>query len=369
MYRAAQLEIEDSKIINIYPYGYKKVNRNFENLKVVPSFISIHDHGCFGLDANHCTIEFLKEWSKSEAKEGVGLWLPTTSACSMEELDKAYKVLGDVNNSELDGAKIQGINVEGPMLNEDFRGAQNKDLLIKPTIEVFDKWQKLSNGRIKLITIAIEKDDDLTLTKHCMENRVVVSIGHSGATYNQCLESIKYGVNVFTHTFNGMKGLHHREPGVAGAALEQENVYAELICDGVHVCYPVAKILARCKGKDRLIAVTDSISGKGCKPGIYHGSDKAEEVVIDENGVVRLKTGELSGSTNTMNKMVKNLVNEIKVNEVNAINAATINPARLLNIDDSYGLIKIGYIANITVLDDEYDVVETIVEGKSVYKK
>ena len=160
-----------------------------------------------------------------------------------------------------------------------------------------------------------------------------------------------------------MRGIHHREPGVAGAALENDNMYAELICDGVHVHYAVCKTVARCKGKDKLILITDAVQIKGLKPGIYDMPGRWVE--IKEDGCGRLKDGTLAGSSNKLINMVKNLVTHCGIDEVTAVNAATKNPATFLELEGK-GLIKENYDADVIVIDNDYNVLQTYILGKEM---
>lgn len=172
-----------------------------------------------------------------------------------------------------------------------------------------------------------------------------------------------------THLYNAMSQLGHRSPGVVGAGLAHEDVYAELICDGVHVDFAAGKIACLAKGQDRLIAITDAVSIKGLAPGEYYRKDSNYKVTVSEEGIARLANGTLAGSTNRLNIMARNLVEKMDQTVEFAIRACTINPARLLKVDHEYGQIKAGYFADLIVTDSSFDVLETYVNGKSVYTK
>lgn len=363
-FKPAQVEIVGNIIKEVYTYGEKSVDKDYGDNIVMPGLIDIHNHGYNGGNANYATKEWLHEWAGYLPKEGVTGILVTTSTAPVKNITESLKVIADVIEEKPVGANLLGIHVEGPQISHEFRGAQSAYEILRPSVEQFKEWQSLANGNIKYIAIAAENDVDLALTKYCSENGVQVALGHTGAKMETCRKAESAGAKSFTHTFNGMLGIHHREPGTAGAAMRLEDMYAELICDGVHVHFDVAHILAKAKGKDRLIAITDSVQIKGLKPGVYDFPGRY--VVIGEDGCGRLKDGRLAGSSNKQNKMLQNLIEKIEAPLVTAINATTINPLRLLGMDNHKGLIKVGYDADIAVFDSNYDAIQTYVMGKEM---
>ena len=191
-----------------------------------------------------------------------------------------------------------------------------------------------------------------------------VALGHTGATFDICAEAIKHGATSFTHTYNGMKGLHHREPGVVGAAMYFDHCYTECICDGIHVNKYAANVLATTKGKDKLILITDSVNIKGLKPGVYHFSKKNRTTTITKEGVGYITgTNTLAGSCHKLNHILDFAINEAKIDPVTAMNGATINPMRMLGINDR-GLIKENYKADIAVFDKRFNNKATFIDGK-----
>jgi N-acetylglucosamine-6-phosphate deacetylase len=190
-------------------------------------------------------------------------------------------------------------------------------------------------------------------------------VGHSGANIDLIRHAIPYGVKSFTHTFNGMAGLHHRDVGTAGAALRLHDLYAELIGDGVHVHPDVAHILARAKGPDKLILVTDAVAIKGLKPGVYQFFDR--QVTVMEDGCGRLEDGRLAGSSNTMNGMMKTCLTQAEIDLETLINAATINPATMLGLTD-IGRLAPGYRADLVITQPDFTVIKTIKGGDVVYE-
>ena len=370
-FQTAQVEVSEQRIVAILPYNEKAVDKEYGANRILPGFIDIHDHGWHGGDANHANHEFIKEWQAYLPEEGITAFLPTTSTTFPKDLEHSFEVIGSFIEEDqgTNGAQILGIHAEGPMISEEFRGSHNPELLVKPSVETFEKWQELAKGHIKLMTLAPENDVENALTTYCHEHDVVISIGHTAATYEQAMAAVEAGAKSFTHTFNGMEDISHRKPTAVVAALDSEETFAEIIADGVHVDYSLVRVLAKLKGKDYLIAVTDSIWAKGCQPGVYPKPEKGIEMVIDEQNVVRLANGKLAGSTNHLNNMVRNLVEKALLPEVIAINSVTKNPARLLNVNESMGEIKLGLLGNFTIIDEKYEVLETLVNGETVYKK
>ena len=370
-FQPAQVEVSEQRIVAILPYNEKAVDKEYGANRILPGFIDIHDHGWHGGDANHANHEFIKEWQAYLPEEGITAFLPTTSTTFPKDLEHSFEVIGSFIEEDqgTNGAQILGIHAEGPMISEEFRGSHNPELLVKPSVETFEKWQELAKGHIKLMTLAPENDVENALTTYCHEHDVVISIGHTAATYEQAMAAVEAGAKSFTHTFNGMEDISHRKPTAVVAALDSEETFAEIIADGVHVDYSLVRVLAKLKGKDYLIAVTDSIWAKGCQPGVYPKPEKGIEMVFDEQNVVRLANGKLAGSTNHLNNMVRNLVEKALLPEVIAINSVTKNPARLLNVNESMGEIKLGLLGNFTIIDEKYEVLETLVNGETVYKK
>ena len=362
-FQEAQVEIEDGKIKGIYAYNEKTVDEDFGDKKILPGLVDIHNHGYCGKTANNATPEWLRDWAAYLPAEGVTSFLATTSAAPLEVMLPSFEIIRDMIKENPKGAHILGINSEGPLISKEFKGAQSEEYLVKPEVSTFKHWQELAGGHIIYVTIAPEKDDNYDLIRYVTENGWVASAGHTGAVMEEIRAAREAGIKAFTHTYNGMRGLHHREPGVVGAAMRFDDLYAELIGDGVHVHNDAAYILAKIKGKDKLILVTDSVAIKGLPPGVYE--DGFRKCTIGEDGVGRLENGTIAGSSNKQNMVLRNVIVNAGVDEVTAINAATINPLTMLKIENK-GLLKMGYDADITVLDHDYEAVQTYVSGEAM---
>ena len=361
-FKKAAIEIQDGKITGIYPHGSREGAIDYGNNRILPGLIDVHCHGYHGMTCNEVTKEGMKLWAHDLLQEGCTSFEATTSTAAMEDLDRSFGILADIMAEGTNGAEILGIHVEGPLISAEFRGAQEISQLVKPTVEVMTKWQTLARGKINYVAIAPEMDDEHQTIKWCKENNIKVAIGHTGASYDECLEASLDGATSFTHTYNGMRGLHHREPGVVGAALSLDNMYAELIGDGVHVHFVPAKILARAKGKDKLLLITDSVQVKGLPVGKYEKG--LSTVEVKEDGCAYLPDGRLAGSSNKLIDEVKKLIEIAGVDEQIVINAATKNPATFLGIEDSKGQLLRGNDADIIVIDDNYKVLTTLKDNK-----
>ena len=364
----AQIEVKNSKIVAIYPYGLKEVDQDYNEKRIVPGFIDVHIHGAYGIDTNDANEEGLKQIQKGLVSEGVTSFCPTTVTQSKEVLLAALKNVAKVKKQKVKGTQIVGIHFEGPYLDMDYKGAQPPQYIVKPTVEEFKEYEEASEGLIKIITMAPEKDEDFALTQYCASKNIAVSIGHSASTYEEVIMAVANGARSMTHVFNGMTGLHHRKFGIAGAAHRLSGVYGEIIGDGNHVVWPAIYTLMMAKGKYHNVLITDALNVKGSGPGIYMlGGQKIE---VRANGSAYLIEREtLSGSTLKTNIGVKNLVENAQVPIEYAINAATINPASLIGVDDHKGKIQSGFDADLVVLDDNYDVLSTYVCGELVYQQ
>lgn len=361
-FKKAAIEIQDGKITGIYPHDSREGAIDYGNNRILPGLIDVHCHGYHGMTCNEVTKEGMKLWAHDLLQEGCTSFEATTSTAAMEDLDRSFGILADIMDEGTNGAEILGIHVEGPLISAEFRGAQEISQLVKPTVEVMTKWQTLARGKINYVAIAPEMDDEHQTIKWCKENNIKVAIGHTGASYDECLQASLDGATSFTHTYNGMRGLHHREPGVVGAALSLDNMYAELIGDGVHVHFVPAKILARAKGKDKLLLITDSVQVKGLPVGKYEKG--LSTVEVKEDGCAYLPDGRLAGSSNKLIDEVKKLIEIAGVDEQIVINAATKNPATFLGIEDSKGQLLRGNDADIIVIDDNYKVLTTLKDNK-----
>lgn len=363
---AMQMEVNDGKITDILPYGTKEADEDYGEKRILPGFIDVHTHGAYGFDTNDAEPEGLRDWMKRIPEEGVTAILPTTVTQMPEVLTEALRNVAAVVKEGYEGAEILGVHFEGPYLDMEYKGAQPPEAIATAAVEQFKMYQEAAEGLIKYITMAPEHDRNFALTRHCRETGVVVSMGHSSATYEQAMLGIANGATSMTHVYNGMTPYHHRKPGLVGAAFRVRDIYGEIICDGCHSHLAALNNYFQAKGRDYGIMVSDSLRAKHCPPG---GSYQlgGHDIEIGEDGLARLKgTDTIAGSTLNMNKGLKILVEKALVPLDAAINSCTLNPARCLGVDDRKGKLVVGYDADIVVLEDNYDVVQTYCRGKKM---
>ncbi|MCI8837715.1 MAG: N-acetylglucosamine-6-phosphate deacetylase [Hungatella sp.] len=362
----AQLDIAEGKIQAVYPYGTKAADEDYGTKRVVPGFIDIHTHGAYGFDTNDAEPEGLRDWMRRIPEEGVTGILPTTVTQMPDVLTKAVANVAAVVKEGYEGAEILGIHFEGPYLDMEYKGAQPPEAIAEPSVEQFKMYQEAAKGLIKYITLAPEHDRDFALTKYCKQTGVVVSMGHSSATYEQAMMGIANGAASMTHVFNGMTGFHHRTPGLVGTAMRVRDIYGEVIGDGCHSHLAALNDYVTAKGRDFTILISDSLRPKHCPPGGEYELG-GHPIEISESGLAYLKgTTTIAGSTLNMNRGLKILVEDAMIPFDTALNSCTINPARCLSVDDRKGRLNAGYDADVVVLEDNYDVYQTYCRGKKM---
>ncbi|RAT96322.1 N-acetylglucosamine-6-phosphate deacetylase [Brevibacillus sp. Leaf182] len=331
---------------------------------ICPGFVDMHMHGIDGYDTMDGTPESLQAISTALARHGVTSFLATTMTAPYDQLEKVLVNIAQNSREGLPGAQAIGIHLEGPWINPRYKGAQKEENIAIPKLDAVQKLYGLSEGLIKVVTIAPEQPEALEAIAWLKERDVIVSAGHTGATFAQATEAVDAGVRHFTHCFNAMTGLHHREPGVVGAAMYHEQLSTELIADGIHVHPAVMKILYRVKTAERLALVSDSMRAAAMGEGTYDLG--GQEVHVQDNQA-KLADGTLAGSILTLNRAVGNMVTLSGVSVPDAVEMASLTPASILGIGERKGRLTAGYDADITVLNSQFDVTMTFVAGKEVY--
>lgn len=361
----AVIEINHGKITGVHPYGSRPADKDYGDKRIVPGFLDIHCHGAYGFDTNDANEEGLRTWAKGIVSEGVTGFLATTITQSEEVLTNAVANVAKVMEDGYEGAEILGIHFEGPYLDMVYKGAQPEQHIVKGTIEQFERFQKAAKGNIRYITMATETDEDFELTKYLADHGVVVSIGHSAATYDEAVMAWANGARSMTHVYNGMTPFNHRKNGLVGAAYRLRTMYGEIICDGNHSTPAALNNYFMSKGPDYAIMISDALMAKGSPVGskfIFGGN----EIEIYPDGSAHLtETSTLAGSTLRINEGLRILVEEALVPFNYAINSCTINPARCLGIDDRKGSIMRGKDADLVVLDTDYSVIQTYCKGSA----
>ncbi len=337
-----------------------------ENAIVVPSFIDEHIHGAVGADTMDGSLQALSNMADALVKEGTTAFLATTMTQSKANIEKALAAVKEYKDlHRKDGADLLGVHLEGPYISSSFAGAQPIEYVVKPDIEEFDEYNKISGGSIKIVTVAPEVEGAPEFIKHLKSCGVIASIGHTAAKCEDIVRAIECGASNVTHTYNAQSPLHHRDIGTVGSALSYDALNCEIICDTVHVSVPAIKLLIKSKPHDKVTLITDAMRAKQMPDGM---SELGGQKVMVKDGEARLLSGALAGSVLKMNVAVKNLVLN-GVSFCDAIDFATINPAKNLGIADDRGSIAVGKRADFTVLDECFEVLLTIKEGKIVYEK
>ena len=331
---------------------------------LAPGFIDIHIHGANGADVIEGKIESVERVASFIVKHGVTGFYPTTVTSPLEMIKRSIKSLVEAIRRGVRGARILGIHTEGPFFSLEKAGAQDRRYLLKPSIDLINELLELGEGYIKRVTLAPEIDGALDAIRFLKNEGIVVAMGHTNATYDEAIRAIEAGATVANHIYNQMRNFHHRDPGILGAVLTRDDVYAEIIIDEVHHHYAAREIVIRCKGTDKVALITDSIMATGLPDGEYMlGAQK----IIIKNGVSRLPDGTLAGSTLTMDRAIRNTVRHLNVSLQDAIKMATYVPAKIMGIDSRYGSIKIGKQGDLVILDNDMNVLKTIINGEVIY--
>ncbi len=333
---------------------------------IAPGYIDIHVHGGGGSDVMDGDYEAINQIAITHSHFGTTSFLPTTMTMSKDKIIRSLRSICEAVKKGTAGAEILGIHMEGPYINPEKKGAQKEEEIKKISIEEFLEFNQASGNLIRLVTIAPEMPGAIGLIKYLYKQGIIASVGHTNATYVQTQAGIQAGLSHVTHTFNAMRQLHHREPGVVGAALTSPELTVEVIADGIHIHPIVLKILTKIKEGEKVVLITDAMRAAGLKEGTY---DLGGQEVIVTKGQARLKDGTLAGSVLTMDKAVKNMVNKIGIQLPKAIQMASFNPAKCLGIDDRKGSLEPGKDADIVILNKNLEAELTIVAGKIVYRR
>ena len=360
-FRPACVTIEGDKIAAIGgPDGPFDVDAGGRYL--VPGFVDVHTHGAMNEDFSDGKPEGLPKMSRYYAQNGVTSFLATTMTLKEETLTPAMETLRDFVRPA-DGAKCAGIHLEGPFLSPEYKGAMPEHLLKKNDAPLVRHYQELAQGGIRYMTISPELEGVQDMLPVLKELGIVVGIGHSGATYEQAMSAIAQGAAVGTHVGNAMRLFHQHEPAIFGAVMESD-VYCEAICDGRHLAPGTVRMYAKCKGIDRIVAITDSIMATGLPDGEYHLG--VNEVVVTDGDATLKSNGTRAGSTLTQDVALKNMVKWLPNPLEEILMTLTENPAKEMGLWDRKGSIDEGKDAGLVLLDAQCNVVHVFARGKQV---
>ena len=325
---------------------------------VSPGFIDIHIHGSGGADVMDATPEALQTISSALLQTGTTAYLATTMTMSETAIDAALENVKTVSG-QIEGAKILGVHLEGPFLNPEKHGAQDRKYIKDVDLSLIEPYI----DQVRMITVAPEMPGAEHFIRYLSENhpRIVLSIGHSDADFEQSKESFAWGVSHATHLFNAMNPYHHRKPGIVGAVFDSE-ITCDIIADLVHTHPSVLKLVHRIKG-DRVMLITDAMRAGCMKNGMY---DLGGRKVTVEKGRATLEDGTLAGSVLKMNEALRNMTSVSDMTRIQAVNAVTKIPARKLGLQ--MGELKEGYAADIVIFDEDFSIITTIIDGEVKYK-
>jgi N-acetylglucosamine-6-phosphate deacetylase len=366
----SSLLIDKDKIVSIGASESAATNQTLrfpETYKCLPGMIDMHIHGANGADTMDATPKALSTIASALAKEGTTSFLATTITQSVPAIEKAIVNVGETIGHQKSGeAEIIGIHLEGPFINKEKTGAQPEEFILDPDCELFDHWQNLSQNHIKEVTLAPEVKGGFDFIRHLKAQSVVASIGHTNGIDEDVIRAIDAGATQVTHLYNGMRGMHHREPGILGGALLHHGLYTELICDGHHVCQGMVNLAYKLKGSDRMILITDSMRAKCMNKGVY---DLGGQDVYVDNGLALLKDGTIAGSVLKMKDALRNILAFTDATLADVVQMGAINPALQCGVFDRKGSLEAGKDADLIVLNEQNELVLTICRGTIAYQK
>lgn len=362
----AYLTIEDGKFGPILMEEPQDAPiKDYSQSIVAPGLVDTHIHGYKSHDVMDNDFEGIKVISEGLLSCGVTSWLPTTLTSSAQLLNDVCETIGN-HYQEVTGAKIRGIFLEGPFFTEKYKGAQNPKYMSDPSVEKLAKWHELSQGLVNKIAIAPERKGVKEFIEFAKSKGVYTALAHSDATYEEAAAAVEAGANIFVHIYNGMSGLHHRNPGMVGAALSLDKVFAEMICDGHHVHPAAARVVTRARGPKETVLITDCMRAGGMGEG---QSRLGEFEVVVKDGTARLKdTGNLAGSILELKQGVKNVVDWGLVSPAEALRMASLTPAQSVGIESVCGRIAPGYEADFIVVSDQLELEATYLDGELRYQ-
>ncbi|RNB82786.1 N-acetylglucosamine-6-phosphate deacetylase [Brevibacillus fluminis] len=349
-----------------YAYSGDEEIRDYSGQWIIPGLIDIHVHGNAGHDVMDGTKEALVAISKSLSSYGITGFLATTMTAPFAEIERALNAVVETVGSPELAAEVLGVHLEGPWINPKMKGAQAEENIVHPTEERVDAILRLIGEKLCVVTIAPEMPEAMAAIQKLTEQGVICSIGHSDATIEQVNEAVERGASHATHMFNGMRGLHHREPGVVGATLVHDRMTCDIIADFIHVHPNAVELVYRMKGRERLLLISDGMRAVGMPDGTY---DLGGQTVHVRKCIARLTDGTLAGSTLTLNRAIGHMVETLRLSVPDAVYMAATAPAVKLGVSERKGSLEVGKDADLVVLAPDYSVRATVVKGRMVYQE
>ena len=336
-----------------------------DDMTILPGLLDIHTHGAMGVDFIDVDEEKMKKVGQRYLSEGVTGFCTSTMVLIREKEKELLTKFGKL--PELTAPRWLGVHLEGPHMNEKYHAMMDPRYLRKPSIEELLENIRLTQGRLRMITMAPELEGAKEFIEACVEQGVVVMLAHSNATCKQTTEALTWGVSGFTHLYNAMSQHTHRNPGMVTGALLDDQSFKELIVDGYHIDEDVIRLTYKICGKDQIILITDAMPGKGLGDGEYEFGKLP--CIIKDNKAFEKSSGRIAGSTLGMNDAVRNVMNFTGCSLSDAVTMASLNPAKLLNIQDRYGSLTKGKKADFVMTDDDLNVMATFIDANCVYRK
>jgi N-acetylglucosamine-6-phosphate deacetylase len=363
-FQPVQLNIAGSVIAALHsgPPDLAPAQLDATGCTVLPGFVDVHVHGAVGHDTMDAEPAALAAMARFFARHGVTSFLPTTMTAGPQATLAAVQAVAAYCRTPAAGARVLGVHLEGPYLSPRYPGAQLADAIRPPDLAEFAALADA--GPVRMITLAPEQPGAPDLIRVARDRGVVVVTGHTAATYDECEAAIGLGVSQATHTYNAMSGLHHRQPGTLGSVLSNDAIYAQIIADQVHVHPAAIKVLARCKGVERTVLITDGMRATGLAPGAY---ELGGQTVTVAGGECRLADGTLAGSVLTLEMGLANFLAATGLALASGWPAAGRTAAASLGLDHELGQIAAGFLADLILLDEALDIVATVVGGQVVY--
>jgi N-acetylglucosamine-6-phosphate deacetylase len=328
---------------------------------LLPGFIDLHVHGAMGYEAMDAALSGLQEMARFYARHGVTAFLATTWTASREAIQAVLDMVRSLTGPVDRGARVLGVHLEGPYLNPARCGAQDTTYIRQALPDEFNEF--LGSGVVRLIALAPEFPENLQLLDECVRLGITTAAGHTMASFAEMQIAVQHGLRQATHCFNAMAGLDHRQPGTVGAALSLPEIQCELIADNIHVHPAVQKILVEVKGPQGVILITDAIRGAGLPDGEY--TEAGRKVTI-RDGAAHLANGTLAGSILTMNRALQNVIHASGRSLAEAWPMSSLNAARAIGVAASKGSLEVGKDADLVLLEDDFEVALTMVEGQIV---
>ncbi len=354
--------IDGEKLVEKAPVG-DDCEIDAQGLLVIPGLIDVHFHGCVGYDFCDGTHEAIEKMAEYQISNGVTTICPATMTLSEEALTTICKAAGTYEGKK--GAELIGINMEGPFISMEKKGAQNPAYIKAPDVDMFHRLNEAAKGMVKLVALAPEEVGAKDFIDQ-LKNEVNISIAHTSANYDTALDAFQRGAAQVTHLYNAMPAYTHRAPGVIGAATDS-SCMVELICDGVHVHPAVIRNTFRMFGNERIIFVSDSMMATGMEDGEYSLGGQA--VKVRGNLATLVVDGAIAGSATNLFHCMKYAVNQAEISLEDAVKCCTENPAKSIGIFGQYGSIRPGKYADLVILDAELNIKKVMKKGKSLNEK